>query len=126
MKTVLFLSILLSFSACSPKPRNISPLEAYGMLQNDFGILIDTRENVTEIAQRAQWIPAKQFLSKDPKTTELLSNIPNNKMIILYGKNGEKVAKFLAKMGHKCGHFSSLQLWKDSGLPTTYPATHKK
>lgn len=91
-----FLMLFLSFNSFA----NISPKEAYAMMQNGEAVIIDIREE-HEVAQGmipgAQWFP----LSKTNQGTnwiEEFNDLTGTKKIFLYCRSGNRVEILRAKL----------------------------
>jgi len=124
-------------AACTQKPSaggsaesasvsipTIEPREALGLLNNDFAILVDVREEEeiknTGMAASARSMPFSKVQAESPEWKAFLSGLPQGKQIIFYcakGGRAEEVAKKAALQGFRVGNLGGFSSWKDAGLP---------
>lgn len=125
------LSIALAAVACtkgSGKVVGVSPTEAQGLLNNDFAVMVDVRED-SEIQESGMAAPAKHIpMSKieagDPAWKEFVANTPKDKQIIFYcakGGRAGRAADLIAKEGFRSSNMGGFQTWVDAGLPVKKP-----
>jgi len=132
MKTIFILigALAMLTTSCTNSTQtvqDIKPLEAQGLLRNDFAVLVDVREQeeINEgMASGASWM-AKSKLDSDPKALDAwLATIPKDKNIILYCRSGNRsgiVAKQIAAKGRKASNMGGFKDWVDAGLPVAKP-----
>jgi rhodanese-related sulfurtransferase len=90
-------------------------MEAYGMLRNDFAVLIDIRDPDQQKEGTAQGALSMPASSMDT------SKLPKNKRIIVYGATHEdaaKASKQLADDGFDVGLMGTYGDWVQAKLPT--------
>ena len=136
-KTLLMFGLVMiafTITACTKKQsvRNIEPREAFGMLRNDFAVLVDVREAdeiANGMAEGAQWMPYNsKMLPNSPEFETWLKTLPKDKEIILYCRSGRRsgiaAAEILANKGFKTANMGGFEEWEKAGLPvkkTTEP-----
>lgn len=123
---------LVFAGACTksaPEVSAVSAQEAYGMLRNDFAVLVDVRtpEEIanTGLAQGAVSIPLSKIESNAPEWKEFVSNTSKDKQVIFYcasGGRAGKAAETLSKEGFRTGNMGGFEEWKSAGLPVAQPA----
>lgn len=128
-KIILLMLSLSIFTSCNePKTRevqSITPNEAYGMLSNDFAIVVDVREE-NEIAsgmiKDAKWFPTSK-LTNDPNYWKtFVSEMPKNKEVLVYCAGGVRAKKIVTKLlseGIKAKNLGGYSAWENAKLPTT-------
>ena len=116
MKSAILLSILIL--SCTPKTRIISPLETYGMLNNEFAVLIDLRKKTEITAQRSKQFTVETILRDEEKWHNYLNSVPSNKTFIFFGTNSKMIATHLSMKGRKSGYFLTFKDWTKEKLPT--------
>ena len=122
-----FLPLLLLVTlvvACqgSAELKMVTPLEAYGMVRNDFGVLVDLREEATSWAQGASKMPRSKIISADPSVIQPLNKISKQKLLLLYGKkvaNDSPVVAALQKHGFSVAYLGTFLQWQEAKLPIT-------
>lgn len=128
MKTLFRPSILtlLAVLACTAnaKVQSITPIEAEGLLRNNFAVLVDVRE-ANEVrngmAAPAKWFPVGKIESDATEWRDFLSKIPKDKMIIFYCRSGRRsgiAAEKTAAKGYKTANMGGFEAWQKAGLPT--------
>lgn len=120
----------MAITACEKTatgPRSIQPMEVQGLLNNDFAVLVDVRED-TEIADgmaaRAKWLPVSKIESDPAALDEFLKSVPKDKEIVFYCRSGSRagsVAKQVAAKGYKVANMGGFHDWVAAGLPTEKP-----
>lgn len=112
--------------------RSVDPLEAMGMLRNDFAVAIDVRQPQAYAAGRirgARLMPAGQAQDSDPAWQGLLKSLPRNKEALVYCDSTEcasEVAEKLAHAGFKAANLGLYSEWLKAGLPTESTGSHGK
>ncbi|MEW6057791.1 MAG: rhodanese-like domain-containing protein [Bdellovibrionota bacterium] len=126
--TCLALALL---SACKAKtetraPRLMTPQETYGMLSNDFAVLIDVRESdelkESGKATPSKWFPSSKIESSENEWKEFVKTLPKDKEIVFHCASGGRAkhyAEKLSKEGFKTAYFEDFDSWKSAGLPIT-------
>jgi rhodanese-related sulfurtransferase len=105
----------------------MTPLEAYGMLRNDFAVLVDVREAdelKDGMAAPAKWVPTSKIEKNDPEWQQFVAQLPKDKQIIFYcavGVRAGKAAAKLAEQGFRTGNIGGYTDWLKAGLPTKKP-----
>lgn len=101
----------------------VTPMEASGMLRNDFAVLVDVRE-ADEVkggmAQPAQWMPMSEIKEGNPRWVQFVEKLPKDKQIILYcakGGRAGKVATMLVEKGFRTANMGGFSDWAKAGLP---------
>jgi len=127
----LLICFLLAFSSCTknhdPATSSITPIETVGLLNNDFAILIDVREQVeieSGMADGAMWMPSSAATEDNPRWRSFVEGLDKNKEIVLYCKSGGRagqVAKKLSALGFKTRNMGGYSAWVSAGLPVTNP-----
>lgn len=132
MNWIATLAVVFSASlgGCTRKQevQTVDPKETYGMLRNDFAVLIDVREQseITEgMAEGAQWMPYTSKIEKnDPAWEKWAESLPKDKLIIVYCRSGRRsgeAAKRLAAKGLRVANMGAYENWIKAGLPTKKP-----
>ncbi len=124
-KLYLFCAYIGLFLGCTKRSEvlAISPLEAYGMLQNQFAILVDVRESQEikgGMAAPALWMPMSKIEKNDKSWQDFVQKLPKDKKIIFYcagGVRAEKVAKMLAEKEYKTANMGGYKDWLQAALP---------
>jgi rhodanese-related sulfurtransferase len=109
------LALSLSCTSHKGKMTQMPPMEAYGMLRNDFAVLIDVRDPGQQNLGMAQGALSMPASSLDE------SKLPKGKRIIVYGATYEdaaKVSKQLADDGFDVGLMGTYSDWVQAKLPT--------
>ena len=121
------MGFLVLATACTqtgnPSVKAIPPREAYGMVQNDFAVIVDVREE-SELAETgkvkgAKWFPTSELGTE--KWNEFVGTLPKEKKIVFYcarGGRAQKVAEHLAGKGFDAMNMGGFSDWKNEGLPT--------
>ena len=102
----------------------MDPKEAYGMLRNDFAVLLDVREE-NEISQGmvagSLWMPFTSKIEKNaPEWESWRDTLPKDKLIIVYCRSGRRsgiVAELLAAKGFRVANMGAFDDWVKAGLP---------
>jgi rhodanese-related sulfurtransferase len=124
--TGLWIALIpLLLPACKkpiPDVAHLTPMEAVGMLRNDFAVLVDAREEprVIEVAEGAFVVPASKLGPGDPAWNQVAERAGKDKQIIVYAENtaaAETVARKISGMGLRSGTLGTLEDWKKAGLP---------
>ncbi len=118
------LSLLLLVSCLGGKPVNsIAPLEAQGLLKNDFAVLVDVREE-SEVkdgmVQGALWWPKSKIDAGAPEWKAFIEKHPKDKELVLYCRSGNRsgqVGSVLAGQGYKVSNMGGFAAAKQAGLP---------
>lgn len=132
-KWIATFSVVLSaaLGGCTRKQevQIVNPKETYGMLRNDFAVLIDVREEseiADGMAEGAQWMPFTSKIEKnDPSWQQWAESLPKDKLIIVYCRSGRRsgeAAKRLAEKGLRVANMGAYEDWVKAGLPTKKPA----
>lgn len=108
---------------------SVTPMEAYGVIRNDFGVLVDVREadeTREGMAAPARWMPYSKIGSNDPAWRDFLSQLSKekDKQIIIYCSEqscAAKVADLLADQGFKAANMGAYSDWVKAGLPAKTP-----
>jgi rhodanese-related sulfurtransferase len=129
--TVILLATLFTALACTKKSGKISqmpPMEAMGMVRNDFGVLIDIREPDEQkdgTAVGAKFIPLSKIESDNDESKRLLNQFPKDKRILILGSDegatassSTRAAEKFASNGYDVGLIGGYQDWVKAGLPT--------
>lgn len=125
--TIVLISIsTLTFSCTrhAGKITQMPPMEAMGMLRNDFATLIDVRENDQQkngFAQGALLMSSSKMDTNSPEWKEFMSRFPKDKRMIVYGATPAETAKaaeLLAANGFDVGNIGTYDDWVKAGLPT--------
>ena len=105
----------------------VQPLEAFGLLKNDFAVIVDVREK-DELAQGkvkgARWISSVDAEKDTPEWKDFVSKLPKDKQVILYCRSGRRsglVADLLAKQGYSAMNMGGFSAWEKAGLPVEKP-----
>ncbi|MFL5814590.1 MAG: rhodanese-like domain-containing protein [Bdellovibrionia bacterium] len=110
-------AFFLSVSCTSHKGKltQMPAMEAFGMLRNDFAVLIDIRDPGQQNLGMAQGALSMPASSLDE------SKLPKGKRVIVYGATYEdaaKVSKQLADDGFDVGLMGTYNDWVQAKLPT--------
>jgi rhodanese-related sulfurtransferase len=121
----------LSFLSCEKKTMSqvpeVAPVEAMGLIRNDFALLVDVREAdeiASGMAAPAKWIANSKIEADDASWKEFVASLPRDKQIVFYcakGGRANKAAEKLAALGFKVGNMGGYQDWVKAGLPTRKP-----
>jgi len=124
----LALLALVALTACTPKPKDvkaIDPKETYGMVLNDFAVLVDVREaeelKKSGAAQPAKWIPFSKIQHGSAEWSEFKKAFPKGKQAIFYcagGGRAQIAAEDIAKDGVQARNMGGFSDWAAAGLPT--------
>ena len=101
----------------------ISARESFGLLRNQFAVLVDVREEdevTLGLASDAKWMPISKITANDPKWIEFREKLPKDKKIIFYCKGGgraQTAAEALAKQGYQTANMGSYDDWVKEGFP---------
>jgi rhodanese-related sulfurtransferase len=128
-RTIPILVVLAALvSACpgADKPvRSIDAKESYGMVLNDFAVLVDVREEAelkkSGTAQPAKWIPFSKIQKGSPEWQEFKKSFPKGKQAIFYcagGGRAQIAAESAAKDGIEARNMGGFKDWMEAGLPT--------
>ena len=117
---------LLVLTACTPRPQapgTLSPLEASGLIRNDFAVLIDARapEAKGPSAQGALRVPVIAIGTHDDAWATAETRL-KGKQAVVYGTTAEEgaaAAAKLAELGFKASSIGSFDDWQRAGLPVT-------
>jgi rhodanese-related sulfurtransferase len=133
MKSLLALALVASstlLSACTRTPAavtRIQPLETYGMLRNDFAVLVDVREKeelARGMAEPALWFPTSKIEDSPDEWKSFVAKLPKDKQIIFYcaggGRAGDAAEK-VAAQGYKAANMGGYADWVKAGLPVRKP-----
>lgn len=127
MKKLVVLALLALSTGCLERahpPQPIAPLEAMGLMQNDFAILVDLREpQETETSGRP--IKARvhplSTLEKDEKSwKEFTAKLERSKAIVLLGNSPrdlDRVGQKLSEAKFDVRIVGAFSAWKNAGLP---------
>ena len=127
MKTFFALALLALSTGCFERirpPQPIAPLEAMGLLQNDFAILVDLREpqesEVTGRPLKARAHPLSALEKDTAAWKEFASKLERSKAVVLLGNSPRDLDRIGLKLSQEkfdvriLGAFSA---WKNAGLP---------
>lgn len=128
--------LLLCFTAaCTKKPsvRSVEPREAYGLLRNDFAILVDVREAneiASGMAEGAQWMPyTSKIETNSPEWNAWIQALPKDKEIIFYCRSGRRsglaAAEIMAAKGFRASNMGGFEDWEKAGLPVRKGTPHQ-
>ncbi|OFZ19814.1 MAG: hypothetical protein A2X94_17230 [Bdellovibrionales bacterium GWB1_55_8] len=131
MKHLLTGLVFAAFAiACTQKTEafKIDPKEAFGMIRNDFAVLVDVRES-SEIAEGmaagAQWMPfTSKIEANHPEWEKWAQSLPKDKTIIVYCRSGRRsglAAERLAAKGFRAANMGGYTDWIGAGLPAKKP-----
>jgi rhodanese-related sulfurtransferase len=129
---VRFLPIVVALAAlaagCKPSEKPVKPIdpkESYGMVLNDFAVLIDVREEAelkkSGTAKPAKWIPFSKIEKNAPEWLEFKKSFPKDKQAIFYcagGGRAQLAAESAAKDGIEARNMGGFKDWAQAGLPT--------
>lgn len=127
LKAILLISAAALTFSCTRhegKVTQMPPMEAMGMLRNDFAVLIDVRNEDQQkdgIAQGALLMPSSKIEADGADWKEFLNRIPKEKRLIVYGANpadSAKAAEQLAAKGFDVGNIGTYEDWTKARLPT--------
>lgn len=116
-----------SAGSAAKEVQAMNAMEAFGMIQNDFGVLVDVREEseVKEgMAAPALWFPTSQMKDDSAEWKAFLEKLPKNKKIIFYcaaGGRAGKVATKLSTMGYQTANAGGFSDWVAAKLPVKKP-----
>jgi rhodanese-related sulfurtransferase len=103
--------------------RAVQPLEAFGMVKNDFAVIVDVREK-EELAEGkvkgALWIPSREAEADSAEWKAFVAKLPKDKQIVLYCRSGRRsgiVAEKLAQQGFGAMNMGGFSAWEKAGLP---------
>lgn len=111
----VFISALsISCTRHTGKITQMPAMEAYGMIRNDFAVLVDVRDE----DQQKQGVAQGALSMPSSKIDE--SKLPKGKRVIVYGSSAEeaaKAAKQLADDGFDVGLMGTYSDWVQAKLP---------
>ncbi|MBY0472003.1 rhodanese-like domain-containing protein [bacterium] len=120
-------SIFVGVVGCnkvSSKVRPVTAQEAYGMLRNDFAVLVDVREEEevrdSGVAAPAKWIPMSKISSDSADWKSFVQTLSKDKEVIFYcagGLRAGEAASNLAAKGYKTANMGGFYEWSKAGLP---------
>jgi rhodanese-related sulfurtransferase len=125
-KLVALFTTLCAVVGCtkSGKVRSMDAKEAYGMMKNSLGVLVDVREEdelkESGIAEGALWIPTSKVEQDSPEWQAFKKALPKDKTIMIYCKAGGRagrIAEFLAQEGYNTTNVGGFRDWKAANLP---------
>jgi rhodanese-related sulfurtransferase len=132
-RSLLALPLLAAFLislGCEKKPGEAKPIdvqETYGMILNDFAVLVDVREEAATregVASQARTLPLSKIRSKDPAWTEFVKSVPSGKQAVFYGAGDEdsrEAAAAGARDGLNARSMGAFSGWTKAGLPIRKP-----
>ncbi len=116
----IFLLVLTSCNG-GPELKIVTPLEAYGMVRNDFGVLVDLRLDSKLIAQGALLLPASKIVAQDSSVVKIINKISKQKTVLLYGDKlsiDTPVVVKLHDLGFQLAYLGTFTDWEKAKLPT--------
>jgi rhodanese-related sulfurtransferase len=123
---VALIALSLSF-ACTKGPKPVgalSPMEAAGLVRNDFGVLVDVREAGArggKSAAQAVLLPLSAIAVSGEDWKALTRSVPKDKEILVFGSTAEDAragAEEFAREGYKASSIGTFDDWVKAGLPT--------
>lgn len=118
---------MLSLQACTKQKagstREVSVSETQGLLNNDFAILLDVREQdelAAGMAAPALWFPTSKAVSGSAEWEAFLEKLPKDKEIVIYcasGGRAGRVASELAGRGYRTANMGGFFDWAKAGMP---------
>jgi hypothetical protein len=115
--------ILLWACKSQPTAREMSAMEIMGQINNDFCLLIDTRENGTfsKTAEAATWIPATEIEKNQNDLSKILPATAHAKTIVIFSEKPEQsinTCQLFLKQNFKCNYLKHFKEWEEANLPT--------
>jgi rhodanese-related sulfurtransferase len=125
------LAALALAAGCKPDPKPVTSIDAkesYGMILNDFAVLVDVREEAelkkTGTAEKAKWIPFSKIEKGSPEWTAFKASLPRDKQVIFYcagGGRAQIAAENSAADGVQARNMGGFEQWVAAGLPIRKP-----
>jgi rhodanese-related sulfurtransferase len=126
----LLVATCLAWGACtsSPSTTAVTAVETYGLLRNDFAVLIDLRELPARDAQGApapaRSVPYSAVQAELPPWKELLETTPKDRQLVFCcGTEAQlqEAARRANAAGFRAGLMGSFDDWKRAALPIQSP-----
>jgi rhodanese-related sulfurtransferase len=127
MRTFFALAILVFTTGCFERahpPQPIAPLEAMGLLQNDFALLIDLRESQesesTGRPLKARAHPLSILNRDEAGWKAFTASLDRSKAIVLMGNSPhdlDRIALKLSEAKFDVRILGAYSAWKNAGLP---------
>ena len=113
---LVFTTMFLNACTCSKKEdrdiaKPVSVMEAAGLVQNNFAVLIDIRE----LAIAKQGMPTSAIYIAEKDLDQKIANAAGSKQVIICCDNvacGQRVSADLARKGYKSSFIPSFSEWK--------------
>jgi rhodanese-related sulfurtransferase len=105
----------------------VKPLETYGLLRNEFAVLVDVREKAElarGMAEPARWFPTSKIEDSPAEWKAFVATLPKDKQIIFYcagGGRSQDAAEKVAAEGYKAANMGGYADWVKAGLPVKKP-----
>lgn len=128
----LLTAILVFFSACLNSERKsgvntITPIEAFGLMKNNFAVIVDVREKnevIKGMVQGAVWIPTSKIKANAKEWKDFIAQSSKDKKIVFYcaaGFRAGRAAKKMADLGFEVFNMGGFSSWKNASLPLEKP-----
>jgi rhodanese-related sulfurtransferase len=109
---------VISITACNKTkpPREVTPQEVIGLLNNGFAEVVDVRESADDkgIIRGAQRIPLNDAEKDGPVWTVFVSKASKDKTLVFYGtlpEEGRRAAEIASRLGHTTAYLPSFESW---------------
>lgn len=127
--TICWALLFFIFAGCEQdkevQVKSISPVKAAGLQANQFGVIVDVREEAERksgMVRGALVLPATVIESEPDRVEEFVSRLDREKKVILYcgsGKRAQRFAQYLAGKGFDVANMGGFEDWKKAGLPVS-------
>ena len=118
---LFFSTFFLNACTCSKKEdrdiaKPMSVMEAAGLVQNSFAVLLDVRD----LATAKQGTPTSAVHMPEKNIEQQIAKVVGSKQVIICCDSvacGQRVSADLARKGYKASFIPSFSEWKKEGLP---------